>query len=493
MCQLLMKRQILMISLNNIAKLYQQLILLAAFVAAVPGFAVQAQDAVLDDYVAEGISNNLALQQRSIDLRKSLESMVEARGMFFPEVSLQARYSRAGGGRQIAFPVGDLLNPVYGTLNDLLVSQGQPPSFPQLDNIEIAFLREREQETKVRIIQPVFQPAVLHNYRLQQHLATSQEAAVAAYRQVLVRDIKIAYYTYLKADRALKVFDDARNLVDENLRVSQRLFDHDKVTEDTVFRARAEMLSVSQMQQEALKDRALAQSYFNFLLNRPFDEEIEAIPEHVMLAAVNARPGQLIPVVLAEPSDEPADAMTSHALHQRAELKQLAAAYQASKSALALSKSTLLPGVSLAVDLGLQGTTYGLGNDNSFYMASLVLDWKLFRGGQSRSRLNQAKLETQKLGVQQDELHRQIALQVQEASDNYEVAYASLRTAQERLHASREGYRMVSRKYDEGMSNQVAFLDARATLTEAELNLNITYYDVLIRQAELAYAAGLNL
>lgn len=37
------------------------------------------------------------------------------RGMFLPSVSIEARYSRAGGGKIIEFPVGDLMNPVYGT------------------------------------------------------------------------------------------------------------------------------------------------------------------------------------------------------------------------------------------------------------------------------------------------------------------------------------------------------------------------------------------
>jgi outer membrane protein TolC len=125
-------------------------------------------------------------------------------------------------------------------------------------------------------------------------------------------------------------------------------------------------------------------------------------------------------------------------------------------------------------------------------MASIVLDWKLFRGGQNRSRLQQARLDAQRLHTQHDELQRQIALQVQEATDNLEAARESLRTARERLRSSREGYRLTSRKYEEGMSNQVAFLDVRTTFTEAEINFNITYYDVLIRLAELEYAAAVD-
>ena len=39
--------------------------------------------------------------------------------MFLPDISMNARYTVARGGRIIEFPVGDLLNPVYITLNML--------------------------------------------------------------------------------------------------------------------------------------------------------------------------------------------------------------------------------------------------------------------------------------------------------------------------------------------------------------------------------------
>ena len=42
------------------------------------------------------------------------------------------------------------------------------------------------------------------------------------------------------------------------------------------------------------------------------------------------------------------------------------------------------------------------------------------------------------------------------------------------------------------MANQVTFLDARSTLTEAEINLNINRYEVLIRLAELEYATAVD-
>ncbi|MEJ2538305.1 MAG: TolC family protein, partial [Calditrichia bacterium] len=112
---------------------------------------LQAGESVLTQYVDEALQNNLALKQQQFSLEKSLAALKEARGLFLPSVGINARYSRAGGGREIEFPVGDLVNPIHQTLNQLL----QQPVFPgNLQNEVIPFLREREQETKISAVQP---------------------------------------------------------------------------------------------------------------------------------------------------------------------------------------------------------------------------------------------------------------------------------------------------------------------------------------------------
>jgi outer membrane protein TolC len=79
---------------------------------------------------------------------------------------------------------------------------------------------------------------------------------------------------------------------------------------------------------------------------------------------------------------------------------------------------------------------------------------------------------------------------VQQALDRLQTARASLATAAARTEAANAAFRIASRKRDEGVINQVEFIDARSTLTSAELNLNLTRYDVLARRAELEYATS---
>ncbi len=444
---------------------------------------VRAQTNPLDAYVRMGLESNLALRQQAVDVEQGLASLGEARGMFFPELRVEARYSRAGGGRQIEFPVGDLLNPVYGTLNELLAAQGRTAPFPTLENVQIPFLREREQDTRVRVIQPLYQPAIRHNHRVQTHLLASKEAGLEAFRRQLVRDINVAYYRYLQAERAMAIFESARGVVEENVRVNQRLVRYDKATEESVMRARTELLDVEQQFVDARRERDLAQSYFNFLLNRPLDAAIEPLDEEALMPA-------LAPATFRLAALGSEETLATEAIARRQELAQLDAAVLASSAAVDVQRSHLLPGVAFALDLGIQGEDYGFVGDRSYYMASVVLQWKLFDGFQERARMQQARLDTRRLQIQREELGRQIALQVQDATDNLDVARRSLQVAEERVRASREGFRRVSRKFEEGMENQIALLDARDAWTRAELNLNITRYDVLIRLAELNFALG---
>lgn len=440
---------------------------------------------VLEGYVQQAMTGNLALQQQQIDLARATEALVEARGLFYPSLSLEARFSRADGGRTIDVPVGDLLNPVYSTLNQLLEAQGQPGPFPQIDNVTTPLLREQEQDTRVRLVQPLYQPRLQSNYRIKTHLVAVQEAAVAAYRQRLTRDVRVAYFTWLKAARGVEIYEASQALVQENLRVNERLQRANKVTQDAVLRARAEVLTLEQQAAEARKDRDLARSYFNFLLNRPLDAEVERVPEDQLPALYEATRSALFSILTPDLA-----ALQAQALHQREELDQLAAARRATGETITLAQAARRPGLSLVLDAGIQGKGYGLTGDHPYYLGSVVLSWNLFSGHQHASRARQARLDLDRLQTQQQETERQIALQVQQSLDQLRVAERSLTTAEERLRSAEEGFRLTSRKYEEGLANQITYLDARTTLTNAQLNLNITRYDLLIRLAELAYSVG---
>jgi len=430
-----------------------------------------AQNEILENYIQVGLKNNLALKQQQFSLEQSIVSLDEVRGMFFPSIEITARYSRAGGGRDIIFPVGDLFNPIHGTLNSLTQSQNFPTN---LGNEIIPFLREKEHDTKISLVQPIIQPALFYNYSIKDNLVEIQKSEKNIYTRKLIAEIKSAYYNYLKTKQIATLYSSTIELVSENLRVSNSLFKNDKVTVDVVHRAKAELSEIKQKQIEAERNVELAASYFNFLLNKPLDSKIE-IFENVES-----------PTMLMELSE-----VEENSINNRGELVQLKLVGLVAEKSKGLAEANYYPGLALAVDYGFQGEKYNFGKDDDYWMASLVLNWNLFNGFQDKAKAERAELEANKNSMQLLEITNKIRLQVREAHKNYVVAEKTIQSSSERLSSYKNSFRIINKKFDEGMASQLEYLDARNKSTQAEVQNIVAKYDYQQKIAELEQLAAL--
>ena len=429
---------------------------------------VAARNPVLDQYIREGLQSNLGLKQRKLDYAVNLSALREARGLFFPDVTFQARYTVARGGRVISLPVGDLLNPVYSTLNLLTASD----LFPQIENQEFRFYRPREHETKISVMQPIFNAELIHNYRIRKKQAEIAEIDIHRYRRELVEEITRAYYDYHRAFNMVRLADTTYLLVRENLRVSRRLFENDKVTIDAVYRSESELSNVETEQAKANNLLKASQAYFNFLLNRSLDDSIEMVEE--------------IPVPVTLPLED----AKSLALENREELRQIEQYRQLNQHMAALHRGKNLPGLFGSFDYGFQGEEYSFTSEDDFLLASLVLRWKLFQGTVNRQKVQQARIEAEKLEELRAETRQQILLEVINQYYALQAAYESVLSARKQVRSGTRAYELIRRKYTEGTSPLLELIDARTSMTTASANLIIARAEYFSRRAEFESVTG---
>jgi outer membrane protein TolC len=424
------------------------------------------ENPVLKNYISTALESNLALQQQEFSYQQSLKALKEARGLFLPSIAINARYSRAQGGRTIDIPVDQFLNPVYQTLNAIL----QQNIFPEDIQAEtIQFLREKEHETKIRAVQPVFDGKIFYNYKIKKQLKNLEMSARDAYKRELIAEVKTAYFNYLKTLEIIELLDRTRELLEENLRVNQKLVDVQKATRDAVYRARADLSFLEKEQADAEKNRVMAQAYFNFLLNRPQDQEIE-------VKAMDSLP---------EPLDENLSEAEFSALENREELKQLNYGLAAAKQGVNLNRTAFLPNVVAVFDYGFQGEFYRFSKEDDYWMASAVLEWNLFNGFQDKARVEKSQLEKNKLEARQKEVENQIRLEVREAYYSVLVALKNFQSFEDRLTSQKKSFEIVDKKYQQGMALQVEYLDARNTYVRAEIDLIVARYDYFINETNL--------
>ncbi|MFC2104404.1 TolC family protein [Bacteroidota bacterium] len=428
---------------------------------------ISAQTNILDGYVQEGLKSNLAIKQNQMALESAQYALKVAKGMYLPSVSAQSRYSFAKGGRTIDFPIADLMNPVYSTLNDMIEEQGGTAQFPMVENEQINFLREQEYEAKISITQPIYYPSIAINKKIEQQKLFMSEIELEQYKRELTFQIKEAYYNYMKAMQYYDLIQKTKEVVNENHRVTKKLMENDMVTLDAVLRAKSEISKIELYETDAIKNTEMSKSYFNFLLNRDLNEDI------IVSSQAN---------IFANPEQEQ---LTQNALSQRQELQLLDHQIKIMNNVANLSKAEMLPNLVFAIDYGIQGEELTIDNESDFIIGSFVLTWDLFSGNAKRNKKKQAIIEKQKVEYRKEEVGNQIKLEVKQ--DIYEVdqQVKNLKLAETRSSEASEVYRIIEKRYRLGEAQLIELLDARNNMTEAESQVILTKYDYLVSIARL--------
>ena len=196
-------------------------IALAVVLAASLGRGVAAQSAIgapngadpLGPIVAEALRNNLGLAEESLAVVRAEAGLRDARGRFFPSLSLDGRYSQLSG----ALNLGDFVNPAYAALNQVIGSN----RFPTDLDVTIPF----QYESRVRLIQPLFNASILANHSLAKHTRDGQRLQHGAAARSLAARAQSAFLEVGAARSARRTWESTLALVTESERVAQRLVD----------------------------------------------------------------------------------------------------------------------------------------------------------------------------------------------------------------------------------------------------------------------------
>ena len=463
--------------------------------------AVSPSPGILDSYIRTGLDSNLALRQRNFDLQRARLDLRRARSLFYPQAGFSSEYTLADGGRTQSIPVGDLLNSVYSTLNQLTGSN----KFPQVANQSVQFLPNDFQDTKMEISLPLLNPDLNHNRQVSGELINARQADVDIYRRELVRNIRQAYYQYLQAGKAVEIYHNALELVKENRRVSEKFVENRMATKEIILRAQAQVSQVESSLIEAKNNLRNAAAYFNFLLNRPLDTPVAAETDPSDDPSLSPGPGLhadptsgLQPDLTSGLHPDPTPGLPSSLAPNlpssaevpavpaaREELTKLRSEQKMLESNLKWSRSYLVPKLNAFYDIGFQGFGYHFDGTQFYQLGGVQLQWALFKAGDNKYKIRQAQIDIASVGDQYRELTQQLTLQVQTTTNDYLSAVEALQSLADEVSSARETYRLTERRFNEGQALQIEVVDARTQLTGAEIRYSLGRLTVLNRAAEL--------
>ena len=428
---------------------------------------------LLEGYVQEGLRNNLALKQEGYEIRRVAESLTQAKALFYPRVAFNPTYSLAAGGRRLEFPVGDLLNPAYATLNKLTGQDRFPTNIP---NVNQLLAPNDFHDTKFTIQYALYNTDVQYNYLIQKNLLSAQEARKRVVENEIRYGIQTAYYQYLQTLEGLRIYDNARSTLRELARLNEKLVANNVATKEIVSQARYELSKVDQQVAVAEKNRETARAYVNFLLNRDLAAPLLIDSTLAQVKAPTAENG------LAD--------LQQSAVRNRQEVSQLGYSLKVAQTSVKLSEANAtIPNLYVGVNAGFQGFGYTFRNQ-AYAVAQLGLQWDLFRGYEKRSKIQQAKIQTNLLQTRLAELGKQIQLQVLQAYYDLDAANESLVATQSGVANAEQTFRIVDSKYRNGQALLIEFLRVQNDRLTAQLQLSLAREDVLVKRAALDRAVA---
>lgn len=421
----------------------------------------------LDRYIKIGLENNEVIKQKNFDISKSLFALQEAKSMFYPSVGLIANYTIADGGRTIDIPIGDMLNPVYSTLNQITNSN----AFPSLKNQSVLINPNNFYDVKLHTIMPLLNYEIIYNKKIKTQQAALQKIELEIYQRELVKDIKIAYYKYLQSVQGIRIYENALSIVKENQRINRSLFKNDKINRTAVLRSDNEVTRIQAGLETAINTSKSAKSYLNFLLNQKLDTEID-IDENIVL------PTELI----AENTSG------------REELKQLGEAKNINENVYELTRSNWFPKLGGFADLGFQDFDFRVDKSSRYYFAGLSLEWNIFSGNKNKYKLKQVHEDRKKIDSQIDNVKQQLLLQFEVAQNNLRSALEQYQSDNQQKETAKKYNDDVTKLYKQGLAIYIELLDAQNQVVNTQLNANIALYNSWIAYAELERAnASFNL
>lgn len=426
---------------------------------------LRGQSVALEQYIDTGLQNNLVIRQKQIAIQQALLGLEQAKALYKPAIDFLGSFQDGGGGRSISLPIGDLMNPVYATLNQLTASN----KFPAISNTESYFLPQQFTDLKIQAVMPVYNTALRYNTEIKTGQLAIQETEMELYRRELVNSIRQAYYQYLLSLEAIKIYESAKTLANEGLRTNQKLLEAGKGLPAYVSRAEAEVEQLNAQLFEARKTSENAKAYFNLLLNR--EKEVDISSDLNNASALRQVLAQLM---LKERAGNP-----------REEIDLFTKATAVQQTVLNMNRSFAKPKLNAFANSGIQAERFNFGSKSPYYILGLHLEVPLYKGKSNLMKIRQSQLELETLQSKTQETKQKLDLSLQVAKNQLQSAHTNYLSASKQLESTATYQRLIEKGFREGVNSFIETVDARNQLVIAQLKLNLSFYKLLMASSQL--------
>lgn len=332
--------------------------------------------------------------------------------------------------------------------------------------------RQRNHRSKIEVIQPLFMNGkILYGIKQAKRSAEAANYTKKHVEQSVILGLYRSFYGLALAQRGVDVVNYSHERTQEYYKRAQEFFNNGLIVKSDLLVAESYLLMSGQAVKEAEKNKAVAESYLQMLLDT--DEDLKAVCNEWNLNVEGT-----------------IEDYTAKALELRNDVKVMKLMTDISKLEKSKASAGYAPEVMLFADYQRndekmfadsgEGTTFGA-----------MMKFNVFNG------LKDYNSVQEKESTYLASLHRFADLKLQVKADvkgafyTVSAAEKKLEFAKKQVESAKSALDITKNRFDEGLSRITELLDREVEFKQAELSVCISEYELVTARASLLFASGL--
>lgn len=406
----------------------------------------------LDEAIQLGLENSkqLKLSRSLVDEAISQYNQVKDRGL--PSASASFAYNHA-----------EILN------DDFQIGGGKPIDLPARADAYIG---------TASLQQLIFQGNKLKYATLSSELLTNiARLDIEKDKQEITYAIVNAYYSLYKVLEGQKVVSQNLEVIDRQIKQSERFFEQGTVTKNDVLRFRLQKSNIELTGLDLESNRQIVNYDLDVLLG---------LPESTVIQTTN------IPDYTAAPSG--ISNYADSALTNREELKQIDLRTQVADYNIKTIRADLLPA------LGVGASAYYINPSGNFIPAAsrflapvslaATLSWNIGNLWTNKNKVAEAQIQKEESIISKGIVEDQVKRQVNNDYQNYVKASKRIQILEASIAQATENDKILESKYTNNIASVTDRIDANNQLFQSQINLELAKADAVIAYYTLLKSTG---
>lgn len=442
------------------------LLALAISLALASAAEAQTRRLSLNDALLLALEYNRELKVAKLEREKSSQSVREAWGNVYPELTLTGQFAHSFRNTNFfIFPAGFGGPPGAGggtTAPTQIVATG-------INSINAT----------LQFAQPIYRGAIWAGIRASSVVNDISEEAYINEKAKVITDVKKAYYDVLIAQESARLIEQSIARNELALQDARQLYKQGLAADIDTLRAFIAVENLRPQLIKALNGVETAKIALKVKIGLPANETLE-LTDSLKLDSTATE------MDFSQAYQE--------ALANRPEVRQLKLQVRASEEQVAAEFSNFLPTLDAFVQaqvLTLQ-TNFNIGSYQwgTNLAAGLQLTVPIFSGFRNEARLSRAELERQQTQTNLENLQEVIRSEISVSLANVSEAKKRIAVQATTVQSAERSYAITRSRRQQGIGSQLELTDADLSLNQAKVNYLQAVYDYLVAVANLDKALG---